>query len=318
MMPGQGADPWALTADNASTLLKRRAAALATIRAYFAEQRVLEVETPLLRRFASNDYQLDSLVVHPLERASQHFEDRYLATSPEVAMKQLLSLGSGSIFQLCKAFRDDPPSRLHAREFTMLEWYRVGFTLQELMNDVAALVNRLLPARHVAFYSYRQLFIDRLSIDPLVAPIEELQALARAHIDLQMTSTNRDAWLDVLLTHCLEPELGRDELAFVYGYPASQAAMAELDTSRDVPVALRFELYIEGVEMANGYQELTDAEEQKRRLLADNDRRQREGKQPLAIDEQLLAALARGLPTCAGVALGVDRLLSLAGQSETG
>ncbi len=318
MISGQGADPWSLGADDARQRLQRRATALATIRQYFASQQVIEVETPLLRDYAAGDAQLDSLAVDAVEPHSGRPGEQYLATSPEVAMKQLLSLGSGSIFQLCKAFRDDPPGRLHAREFTMLEWYRVGFTMRELIDDVAALVNALLPARPVALYSYRQLFLDTLSIDPFAASLDELEQLARARIDVQMPSAQRDDWLDLLLTHCLEPGLGRGELSFVHGYPASQAAMAQLDGDDGDAVALRFELYIDGTEIANGYQELIDPDEQQRRQQHDNVLRERAGKRVLAPDTQLLAALQRGLPPCAGVALGVDRLLWVADQRDDG
>ena len=313
MIEQTGANPAALKPQNISKRLAKRAATLASIRQYFAEQQVLEVETPLLGQYPVTDPQLENLrVENPFATAPSDAEYLYLATSPEYAMKQLLSLGSGSIYQITKAFRQDAPGRLHAMEFTMLEWYRLDYDMDDLIDDVAALIHHLLPTLSVEKISYRDAFIRYADVDPFTATSDELELMAKQKMDVSFSKQSKDVWLDLLLTHCVEKNLGCEGMTFLYDYPASQSALARLGADSDNrAVAKRFELYINGIELANGYHELTDAAEQMQRFKADNQWRLQAGEPARDIDAGLVEALDRGLPNCAGVALGIDRLLLL-------
>jgi lysyl-tRNA synthetase class 2 len=294
-----------------SEMLRARAALLSGIRDYFQQVGVLEVETPLCSVAANTDPALESLTTSYAGPGCPDGIRLYLQTSPEFAMKRLLAAGSGPVFQIGKAFRNGESGRLHNPEFTLLEWYRPGFDQHRLMREVAELVNSLLPApRPVESLSYGEAFSRSLGIDPHRASTQLLRECA---IDYGVPGVaefqlDRDGWLDLLLTHALEPRLGQDHLTFLYDYPASQAALARIREDQP-PVAERFELYLDGVELANGFHELTDAAEQQRRFEVDNHRRREQGKEQLPIDQHLLAALQAGLPDCSGVALGVDRLL---------
>lgn len=286
--------------------LRARAQLLASIRAFFAQRDVLEVETPILSTSAPSEP-----AIAPLPCCYQGRTLCWLNSSPEFAMKRLLAAGSGPIYQLCKVFRDGELGSLHNPEFTMLEWYRPGFSLEQLMAEVADLV-RFVAGRDwpVHYLGYRALFIEHLGIDPFRAEVDDLASLASAKgIDLVDAEMDRDAWLDLLLSHCLQPLLGQDELGFLHEYPASQAALARLKDTVDGQVAERFELYMAGVEIANGYAELVDAAEQRRRFESDLVRRRQHQLSEPRLDENFLAALEAGLPECSGVALGVDRLL---------
>jgi lysyl-tRNA synthetase class 2 len=299
---------WRPTAPLAN--IQARAKLLADIRSFFQQAGVLEVETPACSFHASTDPALDSF---RLEYSGPGGQGRplYLHTSPEFPMKRLLAAGSGPIYQICKVFRNGERGRLHNPEFSLLEWYRLGFDHRQLMDEVAALVNAVLPEpRPVERLSYGELFQHHLAIDPHRISADELQDIAKNRIEgaADLTLEGRDAWLDLLLTHCIEPHLGRGSLCFVYDYPASQASLARVRPG-DPPLAERFELYMEGVELANGFHELADAREQRRRFESDLIRRRREGRPEVPMDENLLSALEAGLPDCAGVALGVDRLL---------
>lgn len=299
-----------MSASSAKSVLQKRAHALAAIRHYFAERDILEVETPLLGQYPVSDPQLDNLrVENPFANKNSW---QYLQTSPEYAMKQLLAMGSGSIYQLCKAFRKDQPGRLHAVEFTLLEWYRQGFTLAELIDDVACLVKEL-TARNwpQQVISYRDAFLQYVGIDPFAVNIDELRGVAREKIDVSFDDDDMDVWLDLLLTHLIEPQLGWDGLTFLTDYPPSQAALSRLKSdSCGNLVAERFELYMQGVEIANGYHELNDADEQLQRFEVDNKKRIAIGKPAVEIDKTLIAAMREpGIPDCSGVALGVDRLM---------
>lgn len=286
---------------------------LAELRGYFAVAGVMEVETPLACRASGTDPQLQPLVSHYSGPGAPDGLVLYLQTSPEFAMKRLLADGSGPIYQICKAFRDGEAGRLHNPEFTLLEWYRPGFTLAQLIEEVAtvlktALGRSSLPHRVV---SYADAFRDRLGLDVFEATVEELQAAAQT-VPVDATgemSLDRDGWLDLLLSHAVQPGLGQGELCFLTGFPASQAALARLQP--DGVTAARFEAFYDGIELANGYRELGDAEEQARRFAADNAARRVAGLAPLPVDLRLLDALAYGLPDCAGVAVGLDRLLML-------
>lgn len=290
--------------------LRARAGLLATLRRFFDERGVLEVETPLLCSAGITDPAIEPLIVSGGQSVAGR--QRYLQTSPEYAMKRLLAAGSGPIYQIARAFRDGEAGSRHNPEFSLLEWYRPGFDHHALMAEVADLVCACLGQRDWKTLSYRQLFLDSIDVDPFLAPLDELESRARAGHDLGDLSGDRDFWLDLLLTHEVEPWLAGQGLCFVYDYPASQAALSKIVTVDGFEVGQRFELYIDGVELANGYHELTDASEQRARFVADNERRLAREQELRPVDELLLAALDAGLPECSGVALGVDRLLMLA------
>lgn len=302
------------------THLRARAALLARIRAFFAARGVLEVDTPALSAAAVTDPHLASLQTLYRGPGFPAGLALYLQTSPEFAMKRLLAAGSGPIYQLGKAFRDGEAGRLHNPEFTLLEWYRPGFDLSALMDEVEALTAELLGLeRRFVRLSYRGLFLAHLAIDPFAASVDELRACARGRglaRSAELPLADRDAWLDLLLTHFIEPRLGVETPCFVQGYPPSQAALARIRPG-EPPVAERFELYINGVEVANGFHELGDAVEQGARFERDRVRRRRDGLPDVVPDERLLAALAHGLPDCSGVALGVDRLVMIALGSKS-
>ncbi len=291
-------------------VLRQRARILQRIRAFFMERGVLEVETPLLGRAASTDPFLDSF--------STRYHGpggglRYLQTSPEFAMKRLLAAGSGPIFQICKAFRNGEAGGRHNPEFTLLEWYRPGFDHHALMDEVEALIAALLGCGAVPRVSYGRLFQEHLGIDPHRAEVAELAAVARRHrLDVAgMEREGRDTWLSLLLTHLIEPNFETDRPLFVHDYPASQAMLARVREG-DPPVAERFELYWGPMELANGFHELTDAAVQRARFEADLAERRARGLEAVPMDEALLDALEAGLPPCAGVALGIDRLVMAA------
>jgi lysyl-tRNA synthetase class 2 len=297
-------------------VLKRRARMLERIRAFFSARDVLEVETPLLSQAATTDPNLASLSTRYTGPGFGSGLPLYLCTSPEFPMKRLLAAGSGSIYQICKVFRDGEAGRLHNPEFTMLEWYRVGFDQHQLMDEVAALAAHVLERSDMPApekLSYRDAFLRYCEIDPHGASIETLADNARHHgISVQHDGANpRDFWLDLLLTHVVEPHLGNGHMTFIYDYPASQAALARVRAG-DPPLAERFELYMNGIEIANGFHELADPAEQRNRFERDLGRRRDQGLVDVPIDNRLLAGLAEGLPACAGVALGCDRLLMIA------
>ena len=293
--------------------LVQRALLAARTRAFFAARDVLEVETPALVGAATSDPQIASLAVTGPDGSARGF----LHTSPEYAMKRLLAAGSGDIYQLCKVFRADERSGLHNPEFTLLEWYRLGFSLQQLMDETATLAQQLLagsgPARPVHAVSYRDAFLGHLQIDPFTASEAVLSAASAQHgLDGRSRATaTRDELLDFLVATQVGPRLGLGALCCLHHYPASQASLAQLDPA-EPGTALRFELYADGVELANGYVELGDAGEQRQRFAADAAERSRRGLPAHAGDARLLAALEAGLPPCAGVAMGFDRVLMLA------
>lgn len=295
--------------------LRGRAELLARLRSFFASRGVLEVETPALSAATVTDLHLHSLTC-PLDFSGE-IRPFYLQTSPEFAMKRLLAAGSGPIFQLCRSFRDAEGGRLHNPEFTMLEWYRPGFDHHDLMDEMADLLELLLGGRRAEKVSYEAAFAAAYGIDPHGAAAPELSRLAAAR-GLELVGfgpeSSADDWLQLLFAHGVEPGLGRGRPTFVYDYPASQAALARVgsDLPGGPPRARRFEVYAEGIELANGFHELQDAAEQRRRFEADHAERRRRGLPLPPIDENLLAALEAGLPDCAGVALGIDRLVMLA------
>jgi lysyl-tRNA synthetase class 2 len=297
--------------------LRLRAGLLAATRSFFAERSVLEVDTPALVRHAVTDRHIHSAQV----QLPGHGAPLFLHTSPEYAMKRLLAAGSGDIFQIAHVFRGNESSRLHNAEFTLIEWYRCGYSMQQLMREVAQLAALLLDLPCDAPFealSYQQAFQRALDCDPLVATDGALRALALGQrLAPQLAARcQRDELLDWLMGSVVGPGLGAERLCFVHRYPASQAALARLDAD-DARVALRFELYYRGIELANGFEELTDAEQQRERFQADRAQRLGCGLPAPEIDQALLDALAAGLPPVAGVAVGFDRVLLLrSGERE--
>jgi len=307
-----GGEDWRPSASRA--VLTRRAALLARTREFFAAREVLEVDTPLLVNAPVSDVHIHSARVQLASAEPGAPPALFLHSSPEYAMKRLLADGSGDIYQVCHVVRGAESGRHHNPEFTLIEWYRVGCSLARLMDEVEALVRVLLgagaAARTSERLSYREAFVRELGLDPLTAPTAAL-AQAAQPLGLSGAEPDRDECLELLMGALVGPRLGRGRLTFVRGYPASQAALARLDPS-DPRTAERFELYCDGVELANGFHELAAAEELRQRFARDNSQRLRRGLPVSAPDERLLAALAFGLPDCAGVALGFDRVLMLA------
>lgn len=294
--------------------LKARAKMYQRIRQFFAERDVMEVETPLLSQAGVTDVHLASVPALRHVQGQQH--THYLQTSPEFAMKRLLASGSGAIFQICKVFRDDEHGRKHNSEFTMLEWYRPTFSLSDLMHETSALLNVCLAERFSELrpmvLSYKHAFQDRLDINPLQATLEQLKETARRvglNLDL---GDDRLAYMDLLFSHMVEPSLGFDTPVFLTDFPPEMASLAKVKTDEDgEQVAARFEVYIEGLELANAYDELVDADVLRQRFTADNAERAAQGLTVMPIDEHLLAALPH-MPECSGIALGIDRLLMVA------
>lgn len=297
-----------------TSTLRARASLLRTIRQYFYQSKVMEVTTPVCSQAAGPDPAIEPLSTRYQGPEYPRGKTLFLQTSPEFPMKRLLALGSGSIYQICQVFRDGELGRLHNPEFTLLEWYRTGIDHHGLMDEVATLAGLCLEQEFpLEKISYRELFQRLFQLDPLEAGVPALVKAAStagiAGVDgLQLSG--RDAWLDLLMSHVVEPTLGRNTLTFIYDYPASQASLARLNPL-DKRVACRFELYFQGVELANGFHELTNAAEQRLRFQADNQLRESQGQKVLPVDENFLSALDLGLPDCAGVAVGIDRLLML-------
>lgn len=296
--------------------LRRRAALLRQVRQFFDERQFLEVETPLLSADTVVDLHLDPLQVTLFDdpRCPAEGPRRWLQTSPEFGMKRLVAAGAEAIYQITRAFRGAERGPLHNTEFTLVEWYRVGDDLatgMQLLDDLAHTTLGRGPAERL---SYAEAFARAAGIDPLRADTPALAQAARHH-GLQgpapWPDDDRDAWLDWLLVTCVAPTLGRTQPSIVFDYPASQAALAVIRPG-DVPVAERFELFVDGIELANGYHELTDAAALRARIAAANRDRTAAGKPVLPADSRLLAAMEHGLPPCAGVALGFDRLAMVA------
>lgn len=283
-------------------MLHARAALIRSIRSFFEARELLEVDTPILSRHATVDRHIDSFRTQ---------DGGWLQTSPEFAMKRLLCAGSGAVWQLCKVFRFEEAGRLHNPEFTMLEWYRLGFDHHALMDEVEALLAHCGVSAASSFerLSYREAFVRHAGFDPFRASIPEMRELAalRSPPPAEDLGEERDAWLDHFFGGIVSPALGAKSPCFVYDFPASQAALSRVRGE----VAERFELVWRGVELANGFHELADAGEQARRFEADRAWRKEQGKIVPPLDAHLIDALVTGLPDCAGVALGIDRLLML-------
>ncbi|MFC3121188.1 elongation factor P--(R)-beta-lysine ligase [Agaribacter flavus] len=306
--------------------LRNRAAFFSSIRQFFEARGVLEVDTPFLSPSTITDVHMEAM------HTTAAGKPMYLQTSPEYYMKRLLAAGSGDIYQLGKCFRDEKASRIHSPEFTMLEWYRVGFSMQQLMDELSELTDHLI-GLSCEQHTYQALFEKHLSVNPIIVNWQEVAKLAmdkglkdyvltcEKDYDLSANASEEsqkgfvDAILQVLFSVFIEPKIGADHPVIVSHFPASQATLAAL--SADNNTALRFELYYKGVELANGYEEATDADLLLRRFNADNNLRMHLGKQTKAIDKAFVAAMKSGLPSCSGVALGIDRLLMLAENAQT-
>ncbi len=290
--------------------LRQRAGLLRQARQFFEGRGVLEVDTPFVVNAPVSDVHIHSAEVR-LEAARTGGAVHFLHTSPEYAMKRLLAAGSGDIYQICHVARGHEQGRFHNSEFTLIEWYRIGFSLEALMEEVAALVGGLLGAeRPTETLTYREALLRETGLDPFTASSAQLRACAAAG-GFTGTSPGRDESLDFIMGALVGPKLGHGRLTFIHGYPASQAALARLDPD-DPRAAQRFELYAQGLELANGFHELGAADEQRARFSDDQDERRRRGLPVHPLDERLLAALGHGLPDCCGVALGFDRVAMLA------
>ncbi|OTA20250.1 lysyl-tRNA synthetase [Xenorhabdus beddingii] len=297
--------------------LLKKAEILAEIRRFFADRGVLEVETPAMSQATVTDVHLVPFQTRFVGPGAADGLTLYLMTSPEYHMKRLLAAGSGSIYQMGKSFRNEEAGRHHNPEFTMLEWYRPHYDMYHLMNEVDDLLQQILDCESAESLSYQQAFIRYLDIDPLTASKEKLREVA-AKLDLSNIADqeeDRDTLLQLLFVMGVETQIGIEKPTFIYHFPASQAALAEI-SKEDHRVAQRFEVYFKGMELANGFRELTDSHEQRLRFEQDNRKREAMGLPVQPIDEYLLAALAHGMPDCSGVALGVDRLIMLALGAE--
>lgn len=295
------------------TTIKKRAELYQKIRDFFAQRNVLEVETPLLAEYTIPDPNILSIPASYQADNTIQARQCFLQTSPEFAMKRLLASGMGCIFQICKAFRNDHYGRMHNPEFTMLEWYRVDFDHHQLMQEVDELFQSILSCKPAQKMSYQKLFLQQLEIDPLQANCLQLLACAvEQGITLSKKLTalqDKDTYLNLLMSHCIEPKLGLQQPVIVYDYPASQAALAKLDKN-DPRVAQRFEVFYQGVELANGFCELNNSAEQRTRFQDYQNESKQLGLPAHELDEIFLMSLDY-LPDCAGVALGLDRLLML-------
>lgn len=294
-------------------VLVQRAELMARIRAFFVERHYLEVETPALSQFGITDLYLANI------QATFRQQTYYLQTSPEYHMKRLLAAGSGPIFQVARVFRDDELGRWHNPEFSLLEWYQLDIDHHQLMDEVNSLLQCILATEPMLRKTYQDAFLEVLDIDPFRASIDEFKTvLTRYDLAnvLSAQETDRDQYLFLMMSHLIEPALASYPVPVaLYHFPSSQAALAQINHG----VAERFEVYFKGVELANGFHELSDLSTQTERFEADRSLRHQAGLPQPALDHRFLAALAHGLPACSGVALGLDRLIALAlNQSSIG
>ena len=296
--------------------LLTRAKLLAEIRRFFTDRGLLEVETPVLSEFGVTDVHLATFSTEFISPFGEQSKTLWLSTSPEYHMKRLLAAGSGPIFQIGKVCRNEEAGNRHNPEFTMLEWYRPHFDMYRLINEVDDLLQQILECPPAESMSYQFAFQQYVGLDPLSADLSELAEKAKKHQLIGAENENRDTLLQFLFSTVVEPQIGQEAPVVVYHFPASQAALAQI-SSEDLRVAERFEFYYKGLELANGFHELSDAREQLRRFQQDNLQREKMGLPVRAIDTRLLAALQAGIPNCSGVALGVDRLLMIAMGTES-
>ncbi|HJS74471.1 MAG TPA: EF-P lysine aminoacylase EpmA [Vicinamibacteria bacterium] len=308
-----GERDWEPTATLAA--LRLRARLLTRTREFFAQRGVLEVETPILGSSTATDPHIESVP------CSVGGSRRFLQTSPELFMKRLLAAGSGPIYQLSKVFRDGESGSRHSPEFTLLEWYRPGLDHHGLMDEVDELLQEVLGCGASVRETYAAAFEREVGIDPHRASACDLstRAEARGLVAASSRTFSREDWLHLLMAEVVEPRLGSARPHFLYDFPRELSALARVRKGERgaADVAERFEVYFRGLELANGYHELTDASEQRERFLADLESRSALGRALPPIDERMIAALAHGLPPCAGVALGFDRLVMIAADAKS-
>lgn len=297
-------------------ILKLRAFYLKHLRYFLDRRGLLEVETPQSYRYPVTDPYIDCFQLTISGR-----KVKYLQSSPEYAMKRLLAHGSGSIYQIAKVFRAEPPSRCHHHEFTMAEWYYIDYDLFDLIDEMVHLFKYLKPDIWVQYFNYAELFEHHLNLNPHQASLDSLQAVIDAKIgDIQgLLNPDREECLNLLFSHVIEPQLDPDQLTIIYHYPACMAALAEtgLDEQSNY-VAKRVEIYYQKLELANGYEELTDYHKHIKRLQSDLAKRAKHGKAQVPVDQSLLTDLKNGLlPRCSGIAMGFDRLImAMAGYKD--
>ncbi|MCW8346318.1 elongation factor P--(R)-beta-lysine ligase [Vibrio sp. ZSDZ65] len=298
-------------------LLKKRAEIIRNIRQFFLSKGVMEVDTPAMSHATVTDVHLQTFDTEFVGPGYADGRRLYFMTSPEFHMKRLLAAGSGCIYQIAKAFRNEESGRYHNPEFTMLEWYRVGFDHHQLMDEMDELLMLVLKGEKAERMTYQQAFIQALAVCPLTASMSELRVAAGTLglSDIADSEEDRDTLLQLLFSMGVETKIGLNSPAFVYDFPASQAALAKVNAN-DPRVADRFEVYFKGIELANGFHELDNPQEQLARFEQDNQKRVTMGLPVQPIDHHLIAALEAGLPPCAGVALGIDRLIMLAIGAE--
>ena len=280
------------------SLLHNRSEMLRKCRSFFYDRAIVEVDCPLLSSAASVDLHIDLM---------KTTEGQFLHSSPEYGMKRLLSLGSGDLFQISHVFRKEEFGRRHNPEFTLVEWYRIGFSFHEMIEETAELMRLFLGPLCLEKISYRNAFLNYVGLDPFLCETHELRSLCKGDFE----SDDREDLLNYLLATKVEPHLGKICLTALYGYPKAQAALAKVVSLEGIPCAERFEIYCKGIELCNGYHELCDPKEQRKRFVEANGQREKLGKTPLPIDERFLQALEKGLPDCCGVAVGFDRLFML-------
>lgn len=298
-------------------MLQTRAKLLRSIREFFWQRDILEVDTQALSLSSISDPHIEVLTTSAKCLGKE--KTYYLQSSPEFAMKRLLAAGSGCIYQMSKVFRKEENSKRHGIEFTLLEWYRIGLDDWQLMAEVEELIVSVSQNASLGcdYKSYQEAFLTYADLDPFDAELSQLQQLAHQHTEYGLDETDRDALLDLIFNALIEPRIGAERPCFIHSYPASQAALAKTKHNFEgLETAKRFELYWRGMELANGYHELTDEQEQARRFDMDNQLRKAQGKVIRAQDQNLLSALKEGLPNCAGVALGIDRLLMVLSQCQ--
>lgn len=282
-------------------ILKKRSLIIQKIRAFFFDREFIEVETPMLSAYGVTDPYNENITC-------EYFSKIYfLQTSPEYHLKRLLCAGAPNLFQLSKAFRHEASSKHHNPEFTMLEWYRNDWGYRQLMDEVVALVSNIMPKLRVNYYTYQNLFINCCNFDPLNISVSMLveYSIENKLVDRDL-KMDKDAWLSLIMSQQIEPWLTKlNECSVIYDYPNSQSSLAIIEGD----IAKRFEIYINGIELANGFEELRDPNEQYKRFREDNTQRKREGKNQMEIDPYFISALKHGLNRCSGVALGIDRFI---------
>ena len=304
-------------------MLRQRAEIMRRLRTFFDDREFFEVETPLLSHDTVVDRYIDPVSIPKIEltNSARDSERRlWMQTSPEFSMKRLIVAGAEAVYQIGKCFRKGEKGAKHNPEFTMLEWYRAGDNLQAGMELLAELVETILQLPKTCMLSYRETFLKFAKLDPFEASISRMRTVLEEHgvsIDqFDMEASDRDCWLNLILSEVIEQHLGTEQPVIVYDWPASQSALA-IVRAEDAPVAERFEIYVDGVELANGYHELLDPDELSSRNSINNQARLKDGNRILPESSRLLDAMRHGMPQCAGVALGVDRLVMLATGANT-